>query len=392
MRRAAPASLLLLPTIVLFGTGADAQRIIVAHEITHHVTARVFARRPLWFNEGLACVMESVATVGTPTLGGVPQHRRREVYPYHGEVARVLRARDRLETSRDYAVAWALVHYLLNERTQEFGQLQQRFARGQDPAAAWREVFPRWDPTSDEAMAALDEEIGRHVAYGQYRLRDVTLRPAPPPSERPMTAAQAHDVRLSLPWLNRGKKIEAGRQEAEVEEALRHDPGAVAALALAVERKQAEGPALAGRATAAHPDDARAWLLLASALPMDAGGRRDAALRKAIELDPASGFALNELAWLLLQSGRADDALPMARRAVELTPGSAPYLDTLAGVAEARGDCLVALQIQRRAVDLLPETLSEADRAPYRDRLARLEKGCAGAERAPATPAAPAAK
>lgn len=378
------------PTIVLYGTGADEQRIIVAHEITHHVTARAFLRRPLWFNEGLACVMESVATVGTPTVGGVPRHRYREVYPYFGDVARVLGARDRIETSRDYAVAWALVHYLMNRRSQEFGQLQQRFARGQDPASAWREVFPQWDPASDEAMAALDKEIGRHVSRGDFHYRDIKLPPAEPPSGRPMTAAEAHDVRLSLPWLNRGEKVEAAKLEAEVEEALRHDPGSVSALAVAIERKPAEGVALAEKATAAHPGDARAWLLLAGALPPDPKNRREAALRKAVEVDPSSGLALNELAWLLLGTGRADEALPLARRAVELSPGSAPSLDTLAGIAEARGECPAALQIQRRALDLLPEGLPAEGRAPYRERLSRLEKACGSAERTP--PAAPVAK
>jgi Tfp pilus assembly protein PilF len=380
------------PTIVLYGTGADAQRIIVAHEVTHHVTARAFARRPLWFNEGLACVMESVATVGTPTIGGVAEHRRREVYPYFGEVARVLRASDHLETSRDYAVAWALVHYLMNKRPQEFGQLQQRFARGQDPAAAWREVFPQWDPASDEAMAALDKEIGRHVSRGDFHYREIELPPAETPSERPMTAAEAHDVRLSLAWLNRGQKVEAAKLEAEVEEALRHDPGSVSALAVAIGRKPAEGVALAEKATAAHPRDARAWLLLAGALPPGAKDRREAALRKAVEVDPSSGLALNELAWLLLGSDRAGEALPLARRAVELSPGSAPFLDTLAGVAEARGDCLVAMQIQRRALDLLSEELPEQGRAPYRARLTRLQKACGRPESAPPAGFAPAAK
>lgn len=40
------------PTIVLYGKGADLMRIIVAHEITHHVAARAFARQPPWFGEG----------------------------------------------------------------------------------------------------------------------------------------------------------------------------------------------------------------------------------------------------------------------------------------------------------------------------------------------------
>lgn len=380
------------PTIVLYGKGADLMRIIVAHEITHHVAARVFARQPPWFGEGIACMMESVATVGTPTFGGVPRHRLKEVYPYFGKVARVLRARERLETSRDYGVAWALVHYLMNRRSEEFLELQRRFGRGQAPAAAWREVFPQWDPVSDEAMDALDKEIGRHVAHGQFHYQDIKLPPAEPPRERPMSAAEAHDARLSVPWLNRGKKVEAGRLEAEVQEALRHDPGSVPALALAMALKPTEAETLAGRATAAHPQDARAWLLLAGALPPEAKEKREAALRKAVGADPSNATVLNDLAWYLLGVGRADEALPLARRAVQLEPGSAPILDTLAGVAEARGDCAPALQIERRAMELLPEGLSEKGRAPYRARLERLEKRCGGTEARPPVAPAPAGK
>lgn len=380
------------PTIVLYSKGADLMRIIFAHEITHHVTAGVFLRHPPWFREGLACVMESVATVGSPTLGGIPKHRLREVYPYFGGVARVLRAHERLETSRDYAVAWALVHYLMGRWSREFGEIQQRFARGQDSTAAWREVFPQWDPASDAAMASLDKEIGVYLAHGTYAHRSIELPPATPSSERPMTAAQVHDVRLSLPWLNRGEKVEAVRVDAEVDEALRHDPGSVPALALLGKREPAERVALAERATAAHPEDVRAWLLLSGALPPKASERREAVLRKAVEADPSSALALNDLAWELLATGRADEALPLARKAVQLSPGSAPILDTLAGIAEARGECAIALQIQRRAIDLLPDELSEERRMPYRERLRRLEKACGNAEHPPAAAPPPAAR
>jgi tetratricopeptide (TPR) repeat protein len=165
-----------------------------------------------------------------------------------------------------------------------------------------------------------------------------------------------------------------------VEEALRHDPGSVMALRSAMEGKpEAEALAMAERATAAHPDDARAWLLLVSVAPAE---RREAALRKAVEFDSWSGVANNELAWLLLESGRQAEALPFAKRAVELAPGYPSHLGTLAGVAEARGHCQPALDIQRRAVDLLPENLDEKGRAPYLERLARLEKSCGGAGQA----------
>jgi tetratricopeptide (TPR) repeat protein len=382
------------PVIVLHGGDFDVQRIVIAHEVTHHVASRVFLRMPVWFNEGFAGMMESVAIVGTPSIGGVPAHLRRLAYPYHGGVGKVLRARSGLEDAREYAVAWALVHFLNNRRPQEFGQIQQRLARGQDPAAAWREVFPKWDPSSEEAMADLDREIGKHVASGEYRYREVRLPEAPTPTERTLGAAEAHDVRLSLRWRNRGEKLDPRLLDSEIAEALRHDPASFAALALEARRKPAEAVALAEKAAAGHPGDARAWMLLASVLPPAAGERRLGALRKAVEADPSSALALNNLAWELLGAGRAAEATPLAKKAVDLAPGMPEYKDTLAATAEARGHCAPALELQRRAVDLLSDRASPEEAAPYLERLARLEKACGGAsaQPAPEAAAAPAGK
>ena len=223
------------PVIVLPGVFAEAQRIVVAHEITHHVTAQVFARQPRWFSEGLACFMETVGSSGpnnTPTLGGIPRYLYARAYPYHGGAGKVLVASDLVDdTGQQYAVAWALVHLLVNRHPQELGQLQARFARGQDPAVAWREVFPSWDPASKEGADALDREIGSYLGHGKFGFRDVRLPPAEPVVERPMTAAEAHTVRLTLPWMNQGEKGEPGKLRAEVDEAIGHDPGHVAALA-----------------------------------------------------------------------------------------------------------------------------------------------------------------
>ena len=373
------------PTIVVPGPLGDWGRIRLAHELTHLVASRAFARQPAWFREGLASFMESVGTSGvgaTPTVGGVPRHRFASVFPYHGGVASVLRARyqllggDARDASRSYALAWALVHFLVNRHPQEFGQLQLRFVKGQEPATAWREVFPQWDPAVPGATDELDGEIGKYLARGSFGYRDVHLPPAPPVTELPLTAADAHDIRLSLPWWNRGEKLPPERLQAEVDEALRHDPGCVAALSLLAGMHPERALALAEEATAAHPDDVRAWLLLAQALPKEAAPRREQALRKAVEAGPASARALNSLAWQLLGTGRSREALPLASKAAGLAPWGAAELDTLVGVLEDLGRCQDALAVERRAVDVLPEGLDEKSRAPYLERLARLQARC----------------
>ncbi len=369
------------PTIVMPGVFAEAQRIVVAHEITHHVTAQIFARQPRWFSEGLAGYMETVGSSGpnnAPTMGGVPRYLYRLAYPYHGGIGKILTTSDLTDdTGRPYAVAWALVHFLVNQRPQELGALQARFVRGQDPAAAWREVFPAWDPASADGPAALDRELGGYLGRGKYGYRDVRLPPAQPVAERPLSAAEAHRVRLSLPWINRGEKVEAARFRAELDEALAHDPGHVAALAyLSFEADPAERLRLAERATAAHPEDVRAWLLLGQATEQE---RRVEAYRRAVGADAGNVFALNNLAWALLEAGRSGEALPLARKAAGLEPWNAAALDTLAGVMEDLGQCVEALAVQRRAVDVLSERASAQERASYAERIARLEKSCGSA-------------
>src|SRR5439155_25767483 len=64
-------------------------------------------------------------------------------------------------------------------------------------------------------------------------------------------------------------------------------------------------------------------------------------LRKAVEIDPDSPVAHNNLAWLLLTGPekfrQVKDALVHARRAVELSGTNEPHLNTL-GVALYRND------------------------------------------------------
>jgi tetratricopeptide (TPR) repeat protein len=311
------------------------------------------------------------------------------VFPYHGGAAKVLRSNDLLgdDAARSYAIAWALVHLLVNRHPQQLAELQGRFLRGQDPKVAWREVFPQWDPATEQVGKALDKEIGGYLLAGKYNYRGVRLPEAAPIPERPMSAAEAHTIRLSLPWLDRGEKPDPARLKAEIEEALAHDPGHVAALERMAKDRTGDALALAERATAAHPEDARAWLFLARSTPD--GERRSAALRKAVEMDGASADAANELAWTLLEAGRSGEALPLARRAVATEPWNEAIIDTLAGVLEDLEQCPEALALQRRAMDVLPEGTSAGARAAFVERRSRLEAACGRPPPAPAPAAAP---
>ncbi|MFT3914572.1 MAG: DUF1570 domain-containing protein [Anaeromyxobacteraceae bacterium] len=363
------------PTVVMHGEFAEYTRIVVAHELGHQLLARVFPRQPRWFSEGLACYLETVGLNGpdaTPTVGGVPPHRHRTVYPYHGGIGEVLRARDGLADHRQYGLAWALVHYLIQARGAEFGQFQARLGKGEDPAAAWLAVFPKWDPASEAGMEDLDREVGHHVAGGRFAYRTVTLQKDHAVSERPLPPAEVHALRARLPAI--GAARSEGRAAAEFKEALAEDPVQLEGLRFLAEARGADGKALARKAVEAHPGSERAWLLAARFA--DDAAATEKALRRAVELAPDDVESLVELAWFLVRAEREGEALPHARKAAFLAPWSAPVLDTYAGALQGLGQCPEALATERRAVDVLSEHASMEERMPYYERLSALVTSC----------------
>ncbi len=62
-------------------------------------------------------------------------------------------------------------------------------------------------------------------------------------------------------------------------------------------------------------------------------------------------IAYNNLAWILYQQGRHDDALFYARNAIEREPNAAAFWDTLAHILEALGDTEAAAEAWRTAAD-----------------------------------------
>jgi len=87
----------------------------------------------------------------------------------------------------------------------------------------------------------------------------------------------------------------------------------------------------------------------------------EAAFRKALAIDEHSRDALNNLAWLLYETKRYDEAESMARKAVaQHGPDSYLVLDTLARVLTAKGSCDEAQTTFRAAIDAVPQTRSAA--------------------------------
>lgn len=61
--------------------------------------------------------------------------------------------------------------------------------------------------------------------------------------------------------------------------------------------------------------------------------------RAALDRNPVNGEAMNNLAWVLLQQGDAEQARLWAERAVEAEPDNPAFRDTLMEIEETRKEC-----------------------------------------------------
>lgn len=104
------------------------------------------------------------------------------------------------------------------------------------------------------------------------------------------------------------------------------------------------------------PRSLLAWTNLGNA-EMHAGRTiaAEEAFRKALELDPEAADTLNNLAWLLFEQKRIEEAEPIARKAiVTKAPDEWMRLDTLARILAARGNCEEARTTFQKAIAGVP--------------------------------------
>jgi tetratricopeptide (TPR) repeat protein len=333
---------------------------VLRHELAHHVASAVYGRQPLWFSEGQAQFLESLAlgedgrsaTIGriNPTAWlefmGIRTTETADVLAWQTPGSQMPTGK----TLGLFGTSWQLYQWLFTTRPAALHCYQERLAAAEDPARAWTQCFPDLVP-GDVDRALWDFARLGTPATAQVRFRPVGLQV----DVRPLSKAEVHLVRAQVALTaataaQRPELLDEAR--VEVDRALAEDPACVGALRLQAPGVPPGVRLASGRmAVAAHPDDGFAWLLLADALWDTAGpaDERDRAYRKAVELLPDSPLALGRAARNLLSRGERAAALLWAERGARLAPWNGEVLATYALSLAAVGRCEDGRTVARRA-------------------------------------------
>jgi hypothetical protein len=221
-------------------------------------------------------------------------------------------------------------------------------------------------------MLQVVDSPGKHYDFFHYIVADGI------DADRGLVRTQFGDGHGRWTTFERLEKAWSGGGHAAI---LIHPRAAADALRAAVTMEDAGKYSEAARAyediLKQQPDSLLAWTNLGNA-EIRLGNRAAAedAFRKALVIDPASRDALNNLAWLLYESKRYDEAESLARKAVaQQGPDSYLVLDTLARVLAAKGSCNEALTTFRAAIDAVPQTRA-ATRSDLEKAMADAQMGC----------------
>lgn len=124
--------------------------------------------------------------------------------------------------------------------------------------------------------------------------------------------------------------------------------------ALTLGGKAAEAERFAGDWMKGNPKDAALSLYLGDrAIATNKLADAQRLYGRVIALQPRNAVALNNLAWVAGQLGRAD-AVALAERANEAAPNQPAFMDTLAMLWSDKGDHALALDLQKKVVALQP--------------------------------------
>jgi hypothetical protein len=249
---------------ILLATEVDDSEHVVNHELTHVISFGIIRNQPHWLGEGIASYFEMAdfEPGKTSVQIGIPRedHARTLQEQSQPSVAKVFACEDsRCMDERFYAASWALFSFLLNERHDQLGRYLGRLNdRSEDRRAkAWDEVFPDLPPDK------LDDELRAWLRNGKIAFPRIEVSVHETATEeRPLSDADALAARSLLDFKFKDE-VTAMRT---LSEALRIDRANLLALLIDAAHTHSIEPDDARAATVAHPDDWRAWRLLAFAL------------------------------------------------------------------------------------------------------------------------------
>jgi hypothetical protein len=279
-----------LDFIVLSATEHVGRAKTVKHETVHALMHQLGLDRnaPVWFGEGIAeylAMTDFDENTDKITFGSWDPDYLRAVHRIGLADWDELWAPHALdiEKFRQVSTSWLLVHYLFNHERERFSRYQVALAGAKDAKALWREVFPELG--RDE----LYDRLSVYATDGEY-VKVTAQIPEPHFGlvERAVTHAEVHAILGMLNWSASGHEAAAGaRAHGEIAEALGLDPMNVRArfVERVLMHQGIEDLKTAESLTHEHPDDWRAWLVLAAAHAANRQEREtQAALAKAHRL------------------------------------------------------------------------------------------------------------
>jgi hypothetical protein len=371
----------------------------VAHELAHAISFYVFPEQRHWFTEGLAEFVQTLAArqgqantaalgshivrggiSGGGMVGGVPAGyayflRDTSVDVPAAQLLAWNGVEDPATPGRFHASSWVLYHWLWNERSKALAAFQRQLSDGVGWNEAWLSSFPDLNPANPEQMHALDAALLDYRRRGRFVMGKIDAKAEVKTTEQPVSAADMRLwlLRLRQQWPQK-KEEKLSIERTQLEKARLEDPKNPAVLLALASLDGKIKPEAARAAAEGAPQDFRGWFTLGnvSADPKE----KEAALRKAVALGKECPACNNNLAWELLQSGRAKEALPFANRALDLAPWSSAAVDTLAEIALQLGQCPQALQLQRRAAGMQANDGHPKDKVEAR--LNNVQQRCAG--------------
>jgi tetratricopeptide (TPR) repeat protein len=316
------------------------------HEYYHSLTIPYFPGLPLWLSEGLADffghseINGNIAMMGMTDPRLLDELRHNKLIPldvlFHVDLQSPY-YNEQNKTSVFYAESWALVHYLMIGDNQSHRQMLQDYASalgsGATPDQAAAKAFGD--------LAKLQEQLARYISRFAFSFFQ-TKAPAEPPAadirSRELSDAEEEAYRG-------GFFAVRGRPEATeiLQNAVHLDPNLALAhqnlgLAEFFEGNRDSALASISEAVKLDPKDAltlylRAYLSFSGTGGIPQDSQIEADLRQSIVIDPnfPPSYALLGL-YLSNRQKKPDEALTFARKAVSLEPGNSSYLYDLAQV------------------------------------------------------------